>query len=129
MKTTPLKKLQFIALLALATAIGLQATHAYQLNCPEVSQIRKDQQGNIFLYTGTATSQEGPSVALTSQPRMDQDYDLRLFHKSDLRLNFRRMICYYKHGENELLTLSGDLPAGSRCSVESVPGTNFLECR
>lgn len=132
MKTTPLKKLQFVALIAIASFVSIQESHAYKIHCPAAGDLRteKDAHGDVKFY-GYAKIDNGPTIRMESGATVQGVAEPGSALKKLTFINSSQLgndiFCRFEYGEDRL-TLRAPLPQGANCRLVATASADYFEC-
>ena len=136
MKNTKLKKIQFAALVSIASAMGMQEGQSFRMHCPAPETLTMESVGQKIRFTGEASANnEIPPIQLKSEtfrpkvPMAPKD-----LHYQNMHIEHRGpLVCAYQNppfrSSRDYLPLVGSLPEGVTChNVDISPDHRFVEC-
>jgi hypothetical protein len=122
-----MRKIQFIALLAIASCAGIQESQGYRITCPAANKIIIDNQYEEHVqFFGEARNENGAPIKMESYLRPWSKIDPKNITFDDAGMLRGQVACYYFYA-NEGFTLFGNPPAGVNCQTAN-PVSDYVEC-
>lgn len=129
MKNTPVKKLQFIAFLAMASFAGIQESQGYKIHCPAANKLHIDKKGrDILTIWGDTTSKNGAPIKVSMRTAAFQQFDPKGFTFVKAETGNHFLFCSYLYNGVHIFPFNGRIPAGVNCVNVDVEGADYVSC-